>query len=74
MRWEVGVVGAGPAGARAAELLARCGFEVLLFDPGAPWEKPCGGGLTAAALDHMPELSELADRAETIRELQVIAP
>lgn len=74
MSWDVGVVGAGPAGARAAELLARRGFDVLLFDPRAPWEKPCGGGLTAAALDHTPELSELADRAETIRELQVIAP
>ena len=52
---EVGIVGAGPAGARAAELLAGFGVDVVLFDPRAPWEKPCGGGLTASAFDAVPE-------------------
>ena len=44
---EIGIVGAGPAGARAGELLADAGAEVVLLDPKAPWEKPCGGGITA---------------------------
>lgn len=57
--WDVAVVGAGPAGSRCAELLAHRGVGVLLLDPKAPWEKPCGGGLTAAALAHTPELHEL---------------
>src|SRR5262249_26587638 len=34
----------------AATLLARRGHLVTLVDPQAPWEKPCGGGVTAKAL------------------------
>ena len=51
---DVAVVGAGPAGARAAWLLARGGARVTLFDPSfppsCPREKPCGGGVTGRAL------------------------
>ncbi len=47
---HIAVVGAGPAGAWAAILLARRGHFVTLIDPQAPWEKPCGGGVTAKAL------------------------
>jgi|GEM_PF-311972 flavin-dependent dehydrogenase len=72
--WDFVVVGAGPAGSRAAELFARNGASVLLLDPQAPWEKPCGGGLTAAALRHTPELRELASKTVTIRELLVVSP
>jgi len=68
------VVGAGPAGSRAAELLALQGASVVLLDPKAPWEKPCGGGLTAAALENTPALRELAAETETIEELLVVAP
>lgn len=68
------VVGAGPAGSRAAELLARRGARVLLLDPRSPWEKPCGGGLTAAALRNTPELHKLDGEAEVIREVQAVAP
>ncbi|MGK2962106.1 MAG: NAD(P)/FAD-dependent oxidoreductase [Gemmatimonadaceae bacterium] len=67
---EIGVVGAGPAGARAAELLAREGADVLLLDPRAPWEKPCGGGLTASAFHGFPELfgiKPLARRIDRVR-------
>lgn len=72
--WEFVVVGAGPAGSLAAELFARRGRSVLLLDPKAPWEKPCGGGLTASALHHVPELVELEDAGAWIRELLVVAP
>lgn len=60
---EIGIVGAGPAGARAAELLADAGADVLLWDPRAPWEKPCGGGLTTAAVRDVPELAGVLSRA-----------
>jgi geranylgeranyl reductase family protein len=47
---QIAVVGAGPSGAWAAILLARRGHSVMLIDSQAPWEKPCGGGVTAKAL------------------------
>ncbi len=47
---RIAIVGAGPAGAWASVLLARRGHAVTLIDPQAPWEKPCGGGVTAKAL------------------------
>lgn len=47
---RIAVVGAGPAGTWASILLAQRGHSVTLFDPQAPWEKPCGGGVTAKAL------------------------
>jgi geranylgeranyl reductase family protein len=48
---EIAVVGGGPGGSWAAILLARGGHSVTLFDPQAPWEKPCGGGVTTRALE-----------------------
>jgi flavin-dependent dehydrogenase len=47
---DVGIVGAGPAGAAAAWLLARAGARVAIFDPSHPREKPCGGGVTGRAI------------------------
>ena len=50
VRHEVAIVGAGPAGARAAYVLARRGVRVTIFDGSHPREKPCGGGVTGRAL------------------------
>jgi geranylgeranyl reductase family protein len=47
---DVAIVGAGPAGARAAYVLARRGARVTVFDGSHPREKPCGGGVTGRAL------------------------
>jgi len=50
-RCDVLVVGAGPAGAAAAQWLARAGRDVLLVDQHAfPRDKVCGDGLIADAL------------------------
>src|SRR6476660_3367821 len=47
---QIAIVGAGPAGLWSSILLARRGHAVTLIDSQAPWEKPCGGGVTAKAL------------------------
>jgi geranylgeranyl reductase family protein len=54
-RFDVLVVGAGPAGSATAMHLARGGARVLLVDKARfPRDKPCGGGLTGRALRHAP--------------------
>ena len=50
-RFDVGIVGGGPAGARAAWRLCRSGARVVMFDGSHPREKPCGGGVTGRALE-----------------------
>jgi flavin-dependent dehydrogenase len=49
-RFEVIVIGAGPAGTIAARDLARMGVPVAIVDGSHPREKPCGGGVTGRAL------------------------
>ena len=50
-RFDVAIVGAGPAGCRAAWRMARAGARVAMLDGSHPREKPCGGGVTGRALD-----------------------
>lgn len=67
------IIGAGPAGSFAAELLAKGGASVALFD-GRPEGEPkaCGGGVTAKALKAWPQLLDAVGR--TINELDLYAP
>jgi flavin-dependent dehydrogenase len=67
---EVGIVGAGPAGALAGELLASRGVDVALWDPKAPWEKPCGGALTVAAFRLVPSLAGARSLTRAIRHVE----
>jgi geranylgeranyl reductase family protein len=54
-RYDVGIVGAGPAGSTAAYRLARAHARVLLIDKARfPRDKPCGGGLTMRAVRQLP--------------------
>ena len=53
-RFDVVVVGGGPAGAIAARDLARSGQKVAVVDGSHPREKACGGGLTGRALERIP--------------------
>jgi len=49
---DVAVIGGGPAGAATALLLARRGYQVVLFDrEAAPRPKPCGEYLTPGAVE-----------------------
>jgi geranylgeranyl reductase family protein len=72
-RFDVLIVGAGPAGSFAAERLAREGVRVALFD-GRPVDEPkaCGGGVTSKALKAWPHLLEAVGR--TITELDLYSP
>ena len=54
-RFDVAVVGAGPAGSVTAYHLARAGARVVLLEKARfPRDKPCGGGLTGRALRELP--------------------
>jgi geranylgeranyl reductase family protein len=72
-RFDLLIVGAGPAGSFAAELLAKGGAKVALFD-GRPEGEPkaCGGGVTAKALKAWPQLLNAIGR--TISELDLYSP
>ena len=67
---DVLVVGAGPAGATAATVLARAGRSVLLIDKADfPRDKCCGDGLTTLALR---ELETLGLRPERVPNWQTV--
>src|SRR4051794_16251488 len=54
-RFDVLVVGGGPAGSTTAYRLAEAGASVLLVDKATfPRDKPCGGGLTTRAFKQCP--------------------
>jgi geranylgeranyl reductase family protein len=72
-RFDVLIVGAGPAGSFAAERLARGSVRVALFDGRPPGEpKACGGGVTSKALKAWPHLLDAVGR--TIDELDMYSP
>ncbi|PWT82408.1 MAG: hypothetical protein C5B44_02170 [Acidobacteria bacterium] len=71
--FDVLIIGAGPAGSFAAELLARSNVKVALFD-GRPEGEPkaCGGGVTSKALKAWPQLLNAVGR--TVNELEMYSP
>src|SRR5215210_7886837 len=72
-RFDILIVGAGPAGSFAAEHLARAGVRVALFD-GRPQGEPkaCGGGVTSKALKAWPHLLDATGRL--IDDLELYSP
>src|SRR3954453_8199678 len=72
---EVVVVGGGPSGSTAADKLAELGHEVLLIDQsGFPRDKPCGDGLTHAAVATLErrEFGHLLAESQPIEDVRVI--
>jgi len=56
-RYDVAVIGAGPAGAATAYWLARAGHNVIMLDKKVfPREKTCGDGLTPRAVHQIQEM------------------
>ena len=72
-KFDILIIGAGPAGSFAAERLARAGVRVALFD-GRPAGEPkaCGGGVTSKALKAWPHLIEAVGRL--IDDLEMYSP
>ena len=68
-RYDVAVVGAGPAGSMAAYQLAQRGWRVLLLDRSRfPRDKACGDGLTRIAVRQLESIG-LADRFVTLQRI-----
>jgi geranylgeranyl reductase family protein len=62
MKYDVVVVGAGPAGATAAKCLAEHKRSVLLLDAEAfPRDKPCGGGMPTRVQKRFPYIEPFID-------------
>lgn len=55
-RFDVAVIGAGPAGAAAALRAARAGLVVGLFEPQAMPDKPCGEGILPSGVRALRDL------------------
>jgi len=71
---RVAVLGGGPAGAFAAERLARAGVDTVVLDEKLAWEKPCGGGLTYKAYSRYPFLLENSVPKKIINQTYLSAP
>ena len=72
---DVLIIGAGPAGATAARVLARAGVSVTLLDRESfPREKCCAGWLSALAFGEFPELKGTVPDASLLRGLSPSSP
>ena len=77
-RWDtavtlrVAVVGGGPAGAAAAETLAKAGIETYLFERKLDNCKPCGGAIPLCMVEEFDLPPEIIDRR--VRQMKMISP
>ncbi|MFX1501814.1 MAG: geranylgeranyl reductase family protein [Promethearchaeota archaeon] len=58
-KFDVLISGAGPAGSKCAEILAKNGFDVALIEKNTNWRKPCGGAVSSRVLKYFPQLRKL---------------
>ncbi len=72
MGLRVAVVGSGPAGSSAAEVLAKAGIETYLFERKLDNAKPCGGAIPLCMVDEFDLPLEIIDRQ--VRKMKMISP
>ncbi len=70
----VAVLGGGPAGATAAERLAKAGLRTIILDEKLAWEKPCGGGITYKAYSQYPYLIDNETPKKLVNDTLLAAP
>lgn len=69
---RVAVVGSGPAGSSAAEVLAKAGIETYLFERKLDYAKPCGGAIPLCMVSEFDLPAEIIDRK--VRNMKMISP
>jgi geranylgeranyl reductase len=69
---RVAVVGGGPSGSCAAEVLARAGIETWLFERKLDNAKPCGGAIPLCMVDEFDLPESIIDRK--VRNMKMISP
>jgi len=69
---RVAVVGSGPAGSSAAEILASSGIETYLFERKLDNAKPCGGAIPLCMVSEFDLPPEIIDRQ--VRNMKMISP
>jgi geranylgeranyl reductase family protein len=57
--YDVIVSGAGPAGSKCAEVLAKSGYNVALIERDTTWRKPCGGAVSNRIFKYYPKIRDL---------------
>ncbi|MCV7194811.1 NAD(P)/FAD-dependent oxidoreductase [Mycolicibacterium brumae] len=76
-RFDLAIVGAGPAGSAAAWQAAQMGANVVILDKAAfPRDKPCGDGLTARAVSYLQKmgLTEELKKFHRVNGVHVYSP
>ena len=69
---RVAVVGGGPAGSSAAEILVKAGIETYLFERKLDNAKPCGGAIPLCMVSEFELPPEIIDRQ--VRKMKMISP
>ena len=69
---RVAVVGGGPSGSCAAEVLARAGLETWLFERKLDNAKPCGGAIPLCMVEEFNLPESIIDRK--VRNMKMISP
>ncbi|NJL63291.1 MAG: geranylgeranyl reductase [Methylacidiphilales bacterium] len=72
MTLRVAVVGSGPAGSSAAEVLAKAGIETYLFERKLDNAKPCGGAIPLCMVSEFDLPADIIDRR--VRKMKMISP
>jgi len=57
--YDVIISGAGPAGSKCAEIIAKAGYKVALIEKDVNWRKPCGGAINYKVFNMYPQLKKL---------------
>lgn len=69
---RVAVVGGGPSGSCAAEILAKAGIKVWLFERKLDNAKPCGGAIPLCMVSEFEIPPDIIDRK--VRNMKMISP